>query len=257
MKNLTVIIPLLENYDRTDLLKATRTIKEQTLLPSSIVLAMSKSVDEAENYSLSMKEVMEEGKIEVTKAVYKIDDNPSTADLINYAVTTIDTKYFMVMEPNEGLTGKTWFETVERYMSKGYDYSIYLPLVKVIDTNSQFHHYLNEQWFAYGFTEEGLGVVSEEGLKNLYEMNITGGIIEREGFNEVGGLKNNIPHFLWYEFALRMCYNKKDIIVLPKSLYTIPMKNIEGIPREEYRFYYEAAQQEYFFKHQRELEYKK
>jgi hypothetical protein len=223
--------------------------------PATIILAMSNKVDEEENYNLSIKEILDEGNVEITKAVYRENDNPTTADLINYAATTLNTKYFMVMEHNEGLTGKTWFETVERYISKCYDYSIYLPLTKVINNESQFHHYLNEQWFALGFTDEELGVVSEEGLKNLYEMNITGGVIDKEVFFEVGGLKNNIPHFYWYEFAIRMCFNKKGIYVIPKALYTIPMKNFDGISREEYQFYYEAAQQEYFFKNQRELNF--
>ena len=256
MKNLTVIIPLLEGYDRTSLLKATRSIKEQTNIPSTIILTMSKSVDEEENYTLSIKEVFEEGQIEVVKAIYRESDNPTTADLINYAVSTVETKYFMVMEHDEGLTGKTWFETVERYISKGVDYSVYLPLTKVIDAKSRFNNYLNEQWFALGFTEEELGVVSEDGLKNLYEMNITGGIIDKEAFMEVGKLKTNIRYFFWYEFASRMCFNKKGIYVIPKALYTIPMKNFEGISKEEYVFYYEAAQQEYFFKNQRELTFK-
>jgi hypothetical protein len=247
MKNLTVIIPLIEGYDRTDLLKAVRTIKAQTLLPSTIVLSMSKIVDEEQKYDLSIKEVVEEGKIEVTKAVYRENDNPTTQDLINYAVSTIDTKYFIVMEHNEGLTGKTWLETVERYISKGYEYSVYLPLTKVIDDKSQFRHYLNEQWFAFGFTDEDLGVVSEEGLKNLFEMNLTGGVIDRETFIEIGGLKPNIKWFYWYEYALRTCFNNKGIYVIPKSLYTIPMKNLEGVSREEYQADYEKAQNEYSF----------
>jgi hypothetical protein len=162
----------------------------------------------------------------------------------------------MVMEHNEGLTGKTWLETVERYISKGYDYSVYLPLTKVIDNESQFRHYLNEQWFALGFSEDELGVVSEEGLKNLYEMNLTGGVIDRETFIKIGGFKPNIKWFYWYEFALRTCYNKKGIYVIPKSLYTIPMPNLEGVSPEEYQFYYQTAQEEYLFKECRYIEYK-
>ena len=255
--DLTIIIPLLEDYDRTDLLKAVRSIMTQTTLPAYILLAMSKNVDETESYQLSMKEVLDEDKIKVAKAVFRENDNPTTQELINHAVSTLETKYFMIMEHNEGITGPTWISTVERYISKGYDYSIYLPLTKVIDANSQFHHYLNEQWFAFGFTDEELGVVSEDGLKNLYEMNITGGVIDKEAFVEVGGLKNNIKFFYWYEFALRMCFNKKGIYVIPKSLYTIPKRNLEHVSREEYQFFYEAAQQEYFFKNQRELNYQK
>jgi hypothetical protein len=256
MKNLTIIIPLLDGYDRTNLLKAVRSIKAQTSAPSSVVLSMSQAVDDEQRYDLSIKEVVDEGKIEITKAVYRDNDTPTTQDLINYAVSTIDTEYFTVMEHNEEFTGKTWFETVERYISKGYDYSVYLPLVKVMDENRKFKHYLNEQWLALGFTDEDLGIVSEEGLKNLFEMNITGGVINRNTFNENGGLKSNIKWFYWYEFALRICYNKNGMYVIPKSLYGIPVKNLEGISREEYQFYYETAQQEYFFKNQREIELK-
>jgi len=256
MKDLTVIIPLLEDYDRTDLLKAVRTIKSQTLPPKSIVLAMSKKVDEEENYTLSLKEVLDEGVIEVEKSVCRENNNPTIPDLINYAVSTIDTKYFMVMEHNEGITGSTWLSTVEKYISKGYDYSVYLPLTKVIDDKNVFKYFLNEVWLAWGFTDESLGIVTEEGLKGLPpDINITGGVIDRETFIEVGALKTNLKHHYFYEFALRTCYNKKGIYVIPKSLYVIPMKKIEGISREEYSFWYESAQQEYFFKNQREIEY--
>jgi len=256
MKNLTVIIPLLEDFDRTNLLKCVRTIKTQSSPPSSIVLAMSEKVNDEGNYSLSMKEVIEENSITVEKAVYRNLENPTTQDLINYGVSTIDTKFFMPMEHDEGILGTTWLQNVERYMSK-YDYAIYLPLVKVIDSNGLLHSFRNEQYFAYGFTDNELGVVTEDSLKQLFEMNLTGSVIDREVYQSVGGLKNNIKHrWYWYEFILRVCYNKFIPFVIPKSLYAVPLKDLTNISNEEYHFYYETAQQEYYFKNQRDIEYK-
>ena len=90
-------------------------------------------------------------------------------------------------------------------------------------------------------------------------------IINTEFFKEVGGLKPSIKISFWYEFLLRCIYNSGRVFVTPKVCYqhivnredSLTKEYMETITKEEGAWWIELAQEEYFFKNDRNKKYPK
>jgi len=264
MKDLTIIIPL-ERWDdevQKYLDRALDSVFTQTVKPSKIHIVTNDSLfdnDEFREYFTKTIDEFDKINVEIVQTVgdYTFEYYPNNS--INGLIETInkvDTKYFTVLEPTDQFE-PTWFENVERYIkSSDKDISVYLPICKVFNKDGEFIRFLNEQWWANGFSKDlNLGYVDEEGLKTMFDMNLSGSIINKNDFNEVGGLKNNIKLYYWYEFLLRLVYNQKHVFVIPKSLYNHIYFRAVNIEESEARFYWDSVQQEYYFNTQRELTY--
>jgi hypothetical protein len=132
-----------------------------------------------------------------------------------------------------------------------------------LDTNEAVG-YINETAWASAFSEE-IGYLDIDALEAYYNFNMTGAIINTETFKTIGGLKPSIKISFWYEFLLRMVYNNHRVYVIPKMCYrhTVNRKDsltneyINTISQEEGAWWIELAQQEYFFKNDRNKTYPK
>jgi len=250
--DLTIIIPIVkwDEQVKEQLDRALDSVALQTVRPKNIVFS-SLPLDN-EEYNIYLKKTIEEFKnFDIVVSGVQSPDGSTVPDLINNGVNK--TKYFTILEPSD-MFEKTWFENVERYMSHDQDISMYLPIVKMFTPDGQFIRFYNEAYWANGFTDD-LGYVSEEALKTMFDMNITGSIINTQDFKDVGGLKTNIKLYYWYEFMLRFVYNKKNAFVIPKSLYNHIYVKPTDITEKEAKFYWDASLQEYYYKNQRDLEY--
>jgi len=264
MKDLTVIIPVGQWDEQTKeyLDRALDSIFTQTVKPPKIHITTNNglfnNIEFLEYFNKTINEFDKIG-IEVVQTVgnYEFEYYPNNSvDAIVDTVNNVKTKYFTVLEPTDQFE-PTWFENVQRYIeTTDKEISIYLPICKVFNDEGIFIRFLNEQWWATGFSKDlDLGYVDEEGLKIMYDMNLTGAVINKKDFEDVGSLKNNIKLYYWYEFLLRLIYNQKIAFVIPKSLYNHTYFKANNIEEDEARFYWDSALNEYYFNSQRELIY--
>jgi len=263
--DLTVIIPIGKWDEEVQkyLDRALDSVFNQKVKPSEIILGTHSDLNDNKYGEYLDKTVKEFEMINITITnkcsdyVFEHYPHNSVTAIID-CVKAVKTKYFTILELTDQFE-PTWFENVDRYISTlDKDISIYLPICKVFNENGEFVRFLNEQWWANGFSKDlDLGYVDEEGLKVMFDMNLSGSIINKNDFDEIGGLKNNIKLYFWYEFLLRLVYNSKNAFVIPKSLYNHVYFTAINIETDEAKFYWDAVQNEYYFNAQRDLTYNK
>jgi hypothetical protein len=263
MEELTVIIPIEKWDDETKkyLDRALDSVFNQKSKPSEIIFGTHSDLNDnkyGEYLEKTIKEFEMIGINILNKCSdYVFENYPNSSSMaINDCVKSVKTKYFTVLELTDQFE-PTWIENVQRYIETlDKDISAYLPICKIFNENGEFVRFLNEQWWANGFSKDlDLGYVDEEGLKVMFDMNLTGSIINKKDFDEIGGLKTNIKLYYWYEFLLRLVYNQKHVFVIPKSLYNHVYFKANNIEEHEAKFYWDSVQKEYYFNNQRELIY--
>ena len=146
------------------------------------------------------------------------------------------------------------------------DVDVFLPLV--VDTNEQgnFIGFTNEALWAMGFSEDQ-GYLDNNTLLKYQNFQVSGFIMRKEKFDEIGGMKSSIKLTFNYEFLLRATYNDTIIMTIPRVGYKHTnqrtnslfwnYKNSKAdlIPQEEAKFWIDTAKKEYFFTSDRDIEY--
>ena len=126
-------------------------------------------------------------------------------------------------------------------------------------------YFANEMAWNPAYTGDDLGVITTDSMKAYPNFIFSGAIIKVDDFIGVHGLKPSMKIAAWYEFALRLLNNKKEIYVIPKIGYKhmvgredsydeVMRKNITV---EEGRWLIETAEEECKFDEDRKLEYVK
>jgi GT2 family glycosyltransferase len=181
--------------------------------------------------------------------------------LVNEAVKKVKTKYFSILEFDDVYTEK-WFKNCNEYIKNNQKVSIFLPLTDIIDYKTdKFLSFGNEAPWANTFTNT-LGFIDIDALNNYFAFNVTGAIINKEDFEKIGGLKNNIKLSFWYEFLLRAAYNNLGIFVIPKIGYKHYINREDSLfdyyqnnmTQNESRFWFNVAKEEYYYNKEREIE---
>lgn len=200
------------------------------------------------------------------KKTYKTigSDKTSFTELVNLGVDNVKTKWFSILEFDDEYS-PIWFPNVEKYITFNPDVSIFMPLTDLFDfQKKQFIGYGNEAVWASSFSND-LGFIDNDCLQNFFDFYMTGSVFNTDDWKEYGGLKNSIKLTFWYEFLLRMTYNNKKIMVIPRVGYTHNL-NREGslintysntIDENESQGWIEIAKQEYVFKTDRNKVYQK
>lgn len=189
------------------------------------------------------------------------DDKTDPFTQINKAVYKCVTPYFSVIEFDDEYY-PYWIEEVSKYLNTEYASSVYIPLTELVNTEGKIVQFANEIALSNSFANE-LGLIDIESLEAYMDFNVTGAVIKTEDFITAGGLKPSMGLAAWYEFLLRMCHNSYVVRVIPKVGYrhTIgrensytEIKNKEVTP-EYIQWLIKTAQQEYFFKEDRNKVY--
>lgn len=245
MKDITVIIPLVDSGDEKLLEKARKSIKGV----SSIIY-------------VGPKDALPE-KLKSGESTVKNEGETDFCSQINLALELVKTKYFSILEFDDEYT-PIWFKNVEDYVKKcPVEASVYLPLVEIYDFNSQDKSpigYANEAVWASAFSDE-IGCIDATCLEDYSEFNLTGAVFNTKDFKEIGGLKPSIKFAFWYEFLLRAAHNEKRLFVIPKvgyhhfmnrsgSLMDVCQKELSN---EEAEKWMEIAKKEYFFTKERDI----
>lgn len=258
MKELTVIIPLVEY--RNDL---------ENYYNRSINSVLNNDVNEEISLifvgpTTSVKYIKEHFDFGDRDVLF-IENNKNIEPQfqINKAVKDVKTSFFSILEFDDSFTS-LWFNTVENYIRYYDDVSLFLPLVEIFDDKRPEIggiNYANEPVWSAAFSEE-VGYLDIESLKNYYNFTVSGGVFNKTDFTSVGGLKNNIKVFFWYELLLRLTHNDKKTFVIPKIGYehyvNVDMSltsKFSNLSAEELDFWFTAAQEEYFYKTDRKKSY--
>ena len=127
-----------------------------------------------------------------------------------------------------------------------------------------FVGFTNEATFASNISQE-MGYLSTETLLNYQNFQISGMVVKKEVFENVGGLKGNFKLTFGYEFLLRLT-NGHKVLTIPKigykhtnmregSIFWNYKNGDSKLTPDEVKFWVESAKKEYFYTNQREINY--
>lgn len=210
-----------------------------------------------------LKEIELSQKLEI---IYSINSGQiDFCSQINHGITNCDTEWFSILEVDDEYK-PIWLKTFNEYSKIYPDVSVFLPIVKDINTEGKFVSFTNESAWAYGFTDLQ-GFIDNEVLLDFQNYQTSGGVYKTEVIKENGNLKENIKLTFGYEFLLRLSHNGVRIMVLPKVGYQHTnfredslfwnFKNNEStkLKEEEVKFWLDTAKKEFFFKNKRDVNY--
>lgn len=248
MKDITVIIPLLENQ-----------------LGSDELINAVKSVDECQGYY--------EGKLSILYVVpkqketkhYKMftTDRPISQQYIendtgcydycsqiNFGVKHVDTEYFSILEYDDLYT-KKWFKMFNDYYDTNEDVSVFLPINIIHNAKTNEREFVNDIIWSSGFANE-LGVIDNDSWQQSGSFNLTGGIFKTSDWL---GYKPSIQIAFNYEYLLRATYKGQKILVVPKEGYhheifkdgSLSTYYLETVNNDDNMKWFELAKREYAF----------
>ena len=134
------------------------------------------------------------------------------------------------------------------------------------DEQGQFVGFTNEALWAMGFSEEQ-GYLDNNTLLKFQNFQVSGLIMNKDKFEEIGGLKSSMRLTFNYEFLLRATYNDTTIMTIPKVGYKhtnqrtnslfwdYKYSNNSLLSQEEAKFWVDTAKKEYFFTSDREVSF--
>lgn len=193
------------------------------------------------------------------------DTDSSFQSLVNYGVSKCDTEWFSILEFDDEYTD-IFESNVQKYVnaSSGIEAAMFIPFQDIYDAKEfKLVGSANEAPWASSFSEE-LGYLDFDALQAYYDFYLTGSILNKKVWEEIGGLKKNIKLVFWYEFMLRMTNKGYKIFVIPKVMYkhylgrptSLVQHYIETLSDKESKFWFDVAKKEYFYTIDRDVEYK-
>jgi len=248
--NVTVVIPIHEYNDKISILfdKAIESVLKQENLskqPKIIIVSASECGDVVLNH-LKNKENLE----------YEFIRNEGKTDYqsqINLAVEHVNTNYFSVLEFDDEY-GITYFNNVNKYIECYPEIDIFLTMMIEVNEQNDGIKLTNETVWAQQFVGENgeMGYLNSNSLKQYSDFKLSGAIIKKSEFKNIGGYKSNIKLTFMYELLLRALNNSCKIFSIPKigykhvasrenSLFNLYQKNMSI---DERKFWFETAVKE-------------
>jgi hypothetical protein len=203
-------------------------------------------------------------KLEVQYLSHK--DSIDFCSQVNLAVNfECKTEWFSILEVDDEYK-PIWLSSMNEYMNAYKDVSVFLPVVKDINSEGNFISFTNESVWAYGFTENQ-GFLQNDVLLEYQNYQISGGLYKTKVIIDNGMLKENIKLTFGYELLLRLTYNDVKIMSVPRvgyqhvnfredSLFWRYKNDSElMLTEKETVFWIDIAKKEFFFKNKRDLNY--
>lgn len=252
--DLTVILPIhqLDDKIKSLLEKALTSIIKQSILPKELKIIVP-TVELEKQIEVICEFILQD------KLKYSFILNLEGSDFctqINVGVSNIETEYFSYLEIDDEYN-EIWFKNAKEYIEYYPNIAAFLALGILTDTDSNAKAFINGEPFAQGFSEVR-GKLDSQCLSQYPDFMLSGAVIKKESFEEVGGLKKNIKLFFNYEFLLRFVYNDHSTMVIPKlgykhmmgredSIFELYKDPVNGLTPQEAKFYLDTAKKEYLF----------
>ncbi len=241
---ISVLIPVHELNDITKqtFSNAVKSVESQLVKPFELLIIVPKGSD--------VKTFMDSFDFGSIKDITTIVENDGATDFcsqINLGVNKAKGEWFSILEFDDELSA-VWFKNVKLYQEAYPEVKIFLPIIVDVDSNNTFIGLMNEASWANSFSDK---------------FNIDGMVMNKETFEEFGGLKKNIKLTFNYEFLLRMTQKDVTIMTIPKfgckhvnqregSLFHTYVQTMNPV---EANWWKDKAKKEQFFPKDREITY--
>ena len=258
--NITVIIPVHEYNEKIQSLldKAIESILKQEKiekLPEVIVvspLGLQGLIEYCSKYNdtLKLRLINHEGKTDYQSQV-------------NLAADSVTTDYFSVLEFDDEY-GTTFFSTVNKYIKSYPEIDVFLTMLIEVNEKNEGIKLTNETVWSQQFVGENgeMGYLNLNALKQYTDFKMSGAVIKKSEFINVGRYKSNIKLTFMYEFLLRALNNACKIYSIPKigykhlatregSMFDDFQKNM---PMDERKFWFDTATKEANFVNDRPID---
>jgi hypothetical protein len=253
MNNVSIIIPIHEYNDVVSYLlnRAIESIIKQspteTILPDVILV-----------YPTSIDDVVKKNIRYINPIITYLpnDGNSDYQSQVNLAVKSVNTNYFTVLEFDDELS-IMYIKNAEKYIQSYPEIDIFLSMMIETNEKNEGLKLTNETVWAQQFVGENgeMGYLNLTSIKQFTDFKLSGAIIKKIEFENLGGYKSNIKLTFMYEFLLRALNNTCKIFTIPKigykhfanregSLFDLYSKNM---PMNERKFWFETALKEYNF----------
>lgn len=258
--NITIIIPIHEyNEQISGLLdKSIESIlkQENTEIPNILVVFAANIAHDINNHFQKYTELK-------NIILLKNDGNTDYQSQVNFAVDNITTDYFSVVEFDDEIS-TAYVKNAKKYINTYPEIDVFLTMMIEVNENNEGIKLTNETVWAQQFVGENgeIGYLNLNALKQYTDFKLSGAIIKKSEFINVGKYKSNIKLTFMYEFLLRALNNACKIFTIPKIGYK-HFANREGslfdgyfrnMSMEERKFWFETATKESNFTNDRVID---
>jgi hypothetical protein len=267
--NISVIIPIVECNDNTTPLldKAVDSVVKQEgvseLLKIIIVFPTAIEADVRGFVESQIRKHQDKG---VTSEHFYLVNNVDKTDYqsqVNLAVELVTTDYFSVLEFDDEY-GTTYFRNAVKYVESYPEIDVFLTMMIEVNEKNEGIKLTNETVWSQQFVGENgeMGYLNINALKQYTDFKLSGAIIKKSEFKNLGGYKSNIKLTFMYEFLLRALNNASKVFTMPKIGYkhlatregSLFDGYLKGMPIEERKFWFETATKESNFINDRPID---
>jgi len=278
--NISVIIPIHEYNDELSVLvtRAVESVEKQELplivvdeqeVPDSltpIVLVYPTELDES---MIGLRDSMirkHESLTHENFVLIKNDGDTSYQSQVNLGVKSVTTDYFSVLEFDDEYSD-TYIKRATEYVKVYPEIDVFLTMMIEVNAANEGIKLTNETVWAQQFVGENgeMGYLNANALKQYTDFKLSGAVIKKSDFQNLGGYKVNIKLTFMYEFLLRALNNASKIFSIPKIGYK-HLATREGslfdnygktMSVDERKFWFETATKESNFTNDRPIDLSK
>lgn len=213
--NITVIIPIHEYNENVDtyINKAFESIiKQEDGNMPPVILVYPTEFDEEIRKKLTYVN---------PKILYlKNDGKTDYQSQVNLAVEQVETDYFSVLEFDDEYSS-SYFKYASKYIESYPQVDVFLSMMIEVNEKNEGIKLTNETVWSQQFIGENgeMGYLNVNALKQYTDFKISGAVIKKSEFKNIGGYKVNIKLSFMYEFLLRALNNACKVFSMPKIGY--------------------------------------
>ena len=189
---------------------------------------------------------------------------PNFCSQVNHGFEVAKSEWVTFIEFDDEYSN-IWFKNFNTYSNIYKDINAFLPIVVDVSDKGVFIGFTNEATFASNFSQE-MGYLTNDTLQDYQNFQISGMMIRKDTFLEIGKFKTNIKLTFGYEFLLRLTTNTPRIMSIPKigykhmnfregSLFWSYKNGSEVMSDDEIKFWVDGAKKEYHYINQRDIKY--
>ena len=268
--NISVIIPIHEYNDELSLLitKAIESIEKQTGVNELPIIIPVYPTELDENI-IGLRDSMIRKHENLTHKNFILIKNDGITDYqsqVNLGVKAVTTDYFSVLEFDDEYAN-SFFKNATTYIESYPEIDVFLTMMVEVNDKNEAVKLTNETVWAQQFVGENgeMGYLNINALKQYTDFKLSGAVIKKSDFQNLGGYKINIKLTFMYEYLLRALNNASKIFTIPKigykhfasrenSLFNVYLKTM---PVDERKFWFETAIKESNFTNDRPIDLSK
>ena len=267
--NISVIIPIHEYNDELSGLvtKAVESVLRQEHideLPKVLLVYPTELDVDIVGFKDSMiRKHQSSGVTDNNFVLIKNDGATDYQSQVNLGVENVTTDYFSVLEFDDEY-GNTYFKRATEYIISYPEIDILLTMMIEVNEKNEGIKMTNETVWAQQFVGENgeMGYLNSNALKQYTDFKLSGGVIKKSEFQNLGGYKSNIKLTFMYEFLLRALNNASKIFSIPKIGYkhlatrdgSLFDGYLKTMPVDERKFWFETATKESNFMNDRPID---